>query len=344
MLTFAMATGDEGLDLDLALQALAGVSGPGDRLLVFHAGDDRSFTRLQGFAAQRPTRIIRTDSPVDRPRDLLRLALEMAETDYTLLLSPTDRLQPEATARLRRRLAQEAPDLMLLHSAWWLTDTTHPLPRSDSARFEDLPLRPAPADCADLLPDPRRLVYRSADWLARLATWPPAPDDRAFFDRALAESTDFAVLRAPVLLHLFAPADPAPTLAAFTADLAERDRSERAACLTCWTPALEECLALCPPAGAVALLDRLPGIIALLPRTLRRDMANRPGAFARLLAARIDEGATGAKAELALQLADRQQQRSEILAAAYGRLRQDLDLALPGPDYLRALYTRLRDL
>ncbi|MEN9063023.1 hypothetical protein [Ponticoccus litoralis] len=168
MLTFAMATRDEGPELELALRALARASGPGDRLLVFHSGDDRSLTRLQGFAAEYPTRTIRTDSPVGGHRDLLRLALDMAETEYTLVLSPSDRLQAEAFAGLRRTLAQTAPDLALLHSAWWLADDSHPLPRSDSAAFDSLPPQPAAADCAGLLPDPRRLVYRTADWLARL--------------------------------------------------------------------------------------------------------------------------------------------------------------------------------
>ena len=43
-------------------------------------------------------------------------------------------------------------------------------------------------------------------------------------------------------------------------------------------------------------------------------------------------------------VAAEQQRRMDNLAVAYGRLRQDLDLALPGSDYLHALYTRLRGL
>jgi len=47
---------------------------------------------------------------------------------------------------------------------------------------------------------------------------------------------------------------------------------------------------------------------------------------------------------LSLQMSAQQQRRTDILASAYSKLRQDLDLALPGPDYLRNLYTRLRSL
>ena len=96
MLTFVMATENEGPDLDLTLDALVQAKGPEDALLVFHAGDDRTLARLQTFAAGHSAQIIRTDSPVGNRGDLLRLALEMAETDYTMVLAPTDRLPSPA--------------------------------------------------------------------------------------------------------------------------------------------------------------------------------------------------------------------------------------------------------
>ncbi|MFG6604736.1 MULTISPECIES: hypothetical protein [unclassified Sulfitobacter] len=344
MLTFVMATENEGPDLDLTLDALVQAKGPEDALLVFHAGDDRTFARLQTFAAGHSAQIIRTDSPVGNRGDLLRLALEMAETDYTMALAPTDRLQPEAFRTLRRTLQQETPDLCLLHSAWWLADADHPLPRSDSALLEALPQRPSVSDCAGLLPDPRRLIFRTPDWLARLATWPPSADDRAFYERALTQSTELMAAPAPVLLHLYAPTNPAPALLSFTEDLTVRPKSERVACLVEWMPFLDEQLALCPPAETSLILNALPNIVAHLPRPVRRNMSQQPGAFACLLDAQIKDGSSGAKAELSLQISAQQQYRTDILARAYGRLRQDLDLALPGPDYLRNLYTRLRGL
>ena len=248
MLTFVMATENEGPDLDLTLGALVQAKGPEDALLVFHAGDDRTLARLQTFAAGHSAQIIRTDSPVGTRGDLLRLALEMAETDYTMVLAPRDRLQPEAFRALRRTLQQETPDLCLIRSAWWLADADHPLPRSDSALLEALPQWPSVSDCASLLPDPRRLIFRTADWLARLATWPPSADDRAFYECALTQSTKLMAAPAPVLLHLYAPTNPAPALLSFTEDLAARPKSERAACLAEWVPLLDEQLTLCPPA------------------------------------------------------------------------------------------------
>lgn len=344
MLTFAMATENEGPDLDLALRALAEAKGPEDALVVFHTGDDRTLARLQTFAAHHTAQIIRTDGPIGDRADLLRLALEMAETNYTMVLAPTDRLHPDAFSALRKIVTQENPDLCLVHSAWWLADADHPLPRSDSALFETLPLRPTATDCAYLLPDPRRLIFRTADWRARLATWPPAEDDRAFYERALAQSTELMAAPAPVLLHLYVPANPAPALLGFARALAARPKAERTACLVEWMPFLDESLTLCPPDETSAVLGTLPDIITELPRPFRWNMARLPGAFARLLEAQITEGRVGAKAELSLQISAQQQRRTDILASAYGRLRQDLDLALPGPDYLRNLYTRLRGL
>ena len=344
MLTFAMTTGNEGPDLDLTLRALAQVKGPHDALLVFHTGDEPTLARLQSFAANHRTQIIQTDGPMDDRGDFLRLALQMAETDYTIALGPTDRLLPEAFTALRETLQQENPDLCLFNSAWWLADADHPLPRGDNALFDTLPLRPAAKDCAGLLPDPRRLIFRTADWQPRLATWPPAMEERAIYQRALTESTKLMVLRAPVLLHLYCSANPARALSGFTQALAARPKRERAACLAEWMPFLDEQIALCPPTETSALLDTLPDVIAQLPRSVRRDMARLPGTFARLLEAQITDGRVGAKAELSLQMSAQQQRRTDILASAYSKLRQDLDLALPGPDYLRNLYTRLRSL
>lgn len=344
MLTYLLATRTEGPDLDLVLRGLSRASGPDDRLLVFHTGDGETLRRLQAFAAHHPTRIIQTDSPLARLGDLLQLGLKMAETAYTFALTPTDRLQGDAITAVRAHLGAAAPDLCLVNSAWWLADDEHPLPRTDSALFEALPMKPDAAACAGLLPDPGRLIFRTADWADRTARWPKGLDGKALYDRAMADSTDLTCRTAPALLHLLTAVDPGPVLSACTDALAACPKGARAACLAQWGPLLDEHLALCPPAEARTILTALPGIIALLPRQVRRSLDSQPGSFARLLAARLREGDLGAKAELSLLLAAQQQHRTDILAAAYGRLRQDLDLALPGPDYLHALYTRLRGL
>ncbi|MEM8582353.1 MAG: hypothetical protein AAGF50_14245, partial [Pseudomonadota bacterium] len=111
MLTFAVIIRDDGLDIDPFLRSLERVSGPGDELLAFHAGDGRPPTVLEAYAQNHRARIIRTDSAVGGLGELLRLSLKMAETAYTLVLSPTDRLQRDAFDGLRSGLEQEAPDL-----------------------------------------------------------------------------------------------------------------------------------------------------------------------------------------------------------------------------------------
>lgn len=342
MLTFAMATREEGPDFELSLAALAQASGPSDRLLVFHFGDDQTLSRLQRFSERHPARIIQTDSPIEEPIDLLRLALAMAETAYTLILSPTDRLQPDALESLRITLELAAPDLCLLHSAWWLADAKYPLPRSDSAAFEKLPLRPSPEECSDLLPDPRRLLFRTRDWRERFNSRPLPDQQRDFYETILSDSAELLVARSAVLLHLHTPKDPTPTLQDFCFALSNLPKSERATGLDAWSKVLDEALTLCPPEKANSLLRTLPKITALLPRSARKKIAHRTGVFAHLLAAQITEGSIGAKVALSLQLSEQQQRRSNVLAASYGRLRADLDLALPGPEYLQALYTRIR--
>ncbi|MEL7090204.1 MAG: hypothetical protein AAFN94_00580 [Pseudomonadota bacterium] len=342
MLTCLLATHDEGSAFDLFLRALADAIGPADSLLVFHSGDAQTLARLQGFAETHATRIIQIDQPVAGHGDLLRLGMRMVEQGYVLALDPTDRLQAEAMATLRTQLNRDAPDLALVHSGWWLADAGHPLPRSDSAMFATLPVQPNQAACAALLPDPRRLVWRAPDWADRVAHWPQDLEGKALYARALADSTQRSAVRAPMLLHRMDPVDPAPVLAACIADLETRAKAARTAALADWAPLLDEHLSLCPPAAAATILDTLPRIAALLPRQARRHMGQQKGSFARLLHARITDGALGAKAELGLGLAAHQHHRSDLLAHAYDRLRRDVDLALPGPDYLQALYTRLR--
>lgn len=342
MLTYLMATQDEGPDFDLFLRDLAQAMGPEDTLLVFHRGDEQTLARLQAFAEHHLTQIVQTEGPVACLGDLLRLGLQIAETKYTFPLAPTDRLQPNALVALRENLNRETPDLCVIYSAWWLADTDHPLHRSDRAFFDTLAARPAPADCAGLLPDPRRLVFQTAKWIGRSAAWPAGLEGKALYDRTLSDNTDLIAMPAPALLHLFALVNPKPALEDLHQELAARAKGDRSACLAEWAPLLDEHLSLCPPSDAQTVLRALPPIAALLPRQARRNVTHIPGPFALLLAAWIKDGDLGAKAELSLFLATQQQRRTDILASAYGRLRQDLDLALPGPDYLRALYTRLR--
>lgn len=342
MLTFAVIIRDDGLDIDPFLRSLERVSGPGDELLAFHAGDGRPPTVLEAYAQNHRARIIRTDSAVDGLGELLRLSLKMAETAYTLVLSPTDRLQRDAFDGLRSGLEQEAPDLCLIHSGWWLADPEQPLPRDDSALFEALPVRPDAGACAGLLPDPRRLIWRTTEWVDQSATWPTHLDGKALYERGLSECGHLMAAPKPTLLHHLTQVDPGPVLSSFTESLGAYPRKERMTCLREWAPLLDEHIALCPPASAMLVLNSLPRIVALLPRLERRRMDQISGSFARLLEAWIKDGHPGAKAELSLCLSAQQQYRSEVLAAAYDRLRRDIDLALPGPDYLRTLYMRLR--
>lgn len=135
-LAYLMTSWNEAHDIDLFLGALAQIMDEDDRFLVFHQGDGDTLTRLQGFAIRHRTQIIQTDNSVMGLGGLLKLGVQMPETEYCLTLNAADRLPPDAVAALKGRLAAEeqhyndqtAPGLYLINSAWRLADPTHPLP------------------------------------------------------------------------------------------------------------------------------------------------------------------------------------------------------------------------
>lgn len=341
MLSFVMVTQDEGADLDAGLRALDAVMTPDDRLIAVDTGStDHSVARLEAFDAR--CHLVRLDAGALGWAEAMRLALDLAQTPYLMALQPRDRLCPGPLSALRDYLAASAPDLAVLETGWWLCDPDHPMPRSDTALAMALPAPADPAALQGLCPDPRRLVLSSARWRDRREALGADKTAVSLYAEVLAQAGSAHFQPGPVLLHPPAPADPVALLRDVAQEMAALPAAARAARLDARLVWLDEVVMRTPPEAGAALLDAFAGVLRGLARPLRRRLRAADGPAGMIAAALHRRGRAEALATLALLAAQENRRRTEHLATDYARLRGDLDLALPGPDYLRALYARLR--
>jgi hypothetical protein len=148
---------------------------------------------------------------------------------------------------------------------------------------------------------------------------------------------------APVLLSpLPAPCDPAPQIATLSARLSAAPRGDAPALLGRALLRLDDMLALLDPAQAEGFLAAARAFAAALPRRLRRQALAHEGPSGAILSdLRRGDGAS-ARARLTLHFAAQDRARVAALTGEIAQLRADLDLALPGPDYLVDLFHRAR--
>ncbi|KAA8610016.1 hypothetical protein [Salipiger aestuarii] len=264
----------------------------------------------------------RTECPMDIACALVRQQTGQA---HVLPLRPGDRLAAGAAAGLATWLAREDPALALLGGGFHLGDGAAPLPGTpvlDAAR-----------------PDPRRLLPRGgcapqidpfADPAAAWAAWESALDGSAP-----------ALFEAPVLLRPLPQASALPALTELGARLKTAPRGAAPALLARLAPWLDDALAMAPAGHAFETAAAALALRAALPRALRREAAALPGATGALLRADTEAAAL---AVLGLLASARQDRIAQALAAGQAQLRRDLDLALPGPEYLADLYARVRGL
>lgn len=262
----------------------------------------------------------RAECPMDIACTLVRQQTGHA---YVLPLRPGDRLAAGAAAELAAWLAREDPALALLGGGFHLGDGAAPLP-----------------DTAPLarLPDPRRLLPRGgcapqidpfADPAAAWAAWEAALGDAP------------ALFAPAVLLRPVPQGSARPVLTALGARLKAAPRGGAPALLARLAPWLDAALALAPAEHAFETAAAALTLRAALPRALRREAGALPGPTGALLRAETEPAAL---AVLGLLASARQDNIATALAAGQARLRADLDIALPGPDYLADLYARVRGL
>lgn len=282
---------------------------------------------------------------------------------WLLALSAADRLYPAGLAALRTALAG-APEagLAICGADWWLGAPGVTLAWPDAGRW------PAPglqdrAAALSLRADPDRMLQRggigAGARLARLAGAEPAlplaamigesqallaAHPRALFCPAPLFSTPLPASRATEAVALLTAALPGRGHPS-DAGLADGGMADGGA-LPALAQRLTEELELAEPADLPALLDRLDAGLRALPRRGRAALLAQPGPLpgllAGLLAALHRGGPVAALPLAALIAAQGNLRRNTALAAALGRLRRDVDVALPGPDYLIEQFDRLR--
>ena len=323
MLSLVLWTHDAGTSLRGTLQALTDVRAqPGVELILVDSGSrDDTLSELTQYAAG-GVPLIRIDADQAAGPTILTLMRAQAQHPYVLMLRPGDRVDPDALPGLIRYLEQERPATALLDHTHWLGDPALQIPAPDADRLAALPDAPDTATLRQLSPDLRRvLVHRdhdlctapSGDLAADWATWdriaaldPTLFPGRAVLSLEMPRITATDLLQAAARLLGQSPDAPALVWAADLLALADPD------------PACLEAAADLP-SGATAPAPLGPILTAL-----------QAGDRATALAC------------LAMVAARRERQMTTLLSAQVTRLRRDLDLALPGPDYLRALYDRIR--
>lgn len=341
MLSFAMATRNEGRALDDTLRMLGATMAPEDHLIAIDAGStDRTVARLMEFAERAPCTVLQLDTPEIRLAQALLLALDSAQTAYVMWLGPRDHLRPEALSDLRQCLEVTAPDLAVTDSGWWYATPDRVWPRADAARAATLPPDAAKSTLLALCPDPRRLVIarRAEPHLRPILN--DATSDPTLYAALVAAATRPAFVAAPVMLHALDSTDPAPQLEALRQHL-PADSQAALHMITVWS---DDAVLRTAPDQAEALCAQLLAVWQALPPALQDAPCTHNGPSAALFAALRAGGIRDAMLHFALSALARQQQQSAHLAAENTQLRHEVQAALPGPDYLRRLYDRARNI
>lgn len=319
-------------------------------LLLIDAGtEDATSCTLASLAATSHAEHValsRTDCSPNLARSITR---RMTGARHVLLVRAHERLVFAALPQLADWLVELDPERALLAGGWWLNEPYPPrpdalpqgvLPYPDAARLAALPQKPDAAALRSLCPDPRRILVTE-----------DAPDESdPFSDPALAWESWQKLLSGPatptvfpepVLLRPLPEAGAAATLALALTRLKDTPRGERGRFLEETASWLGDALVVSSAAEAPETDAALHRIWSMLSRRLRAQAAALPGPAGVVFSA-VARGQS--LAALSLLATARQEQIVRVMLAEQSQLRANLDLALPGPDYLADLYARVRDL
>lgn len=358
-LTFLMLVRDAGPGLWQSCQSLRAVARAGDRIVTVDAGSQDSTAQLlRRFSVERgwgqgvehvPLYL---DTDPGSPEAWEVLARDQAAGGWLIALGRDDHPCAAGLAALRGLLdlAEGQTDLAVLGSCFWLGAPLAVLPCPEAGRGPGPGLHPAAA-ARPLRPDPDLLLWRGGvglgPRLARLAAGtPPPPPAEVWetYDSLLAAQTCALFCPEPVL------ARPLPEgqgvgatywLAGRLAGLAAAPGPDGFAQIDLQLQRLSDEIALSPPVALPEVLSVLETLLQQLPRRTRTALLARPGPLAPILTALYRGGVMAAAPFAALIAAQAERMRSLALAATIGRLRADLDIALPGADYLCDMFDRL---
>lgn len=319
-LSFALIHTSDTPDIWHSCQSLAQVLCAGDDLVLFETGSatDRPldrFTRETGWPHNIIPKHIRLP---DMPAADQRLALAQSQADhpYIVQLTSQDIMRPKGVAELRQA-AGAAPDLIVANHGWHLGQGLGQMPTADADRWAGA------LDAHMLSADPDRL------------TGPAAGPD---YDAALAKAQSIQLVSEPVLLRPLPDHMDLTTIPDITKGVLASGPADRATYLGRALQRLSDGLALLHPDQALTCLGALTQMLNALPRRDRKAAA----AQMPLLAALSKGGPDAALPHLMLGFAAQDRSRLQAMTKGVAQLRQDVDTALPGPDYLIELYERTR--
>ncbi|MBE1291341.1 MAG: hypothetical protein GJ677_02515 [Rhodobacteraceae bacterium] len=330
MLSFVVISRGEWSDLRRSLARLAGAVRPEEKVFVVTCG--ASEDTLRELERHPYVQTLRFDVPELSRAEVMHLMRSEVQTPYMLCLDGQEMIVPEALPALRLLLRSQSPEVVVLNRKWWLGSTDVTLPAPDHRRLMALEATPPRQDLLGLTPDPGRLLLH-VDLAKRLAeeamTTGEWDRDMAAWNRILEASEHVLLCPEPVLLAPLATRAAAPAVQA-AAHVAPPDTA------LLWAG---DALAFAEPGEAHALLEAAEVLLAgFATDSALPDL----GPMAPVLRGLRSGGPAMGLAELALVFAAQDRARTEALTQAVGTLRSDLDLALPGPDYLRRLYDRIR--
>lgn len=299
-------------------------------LVVLDTSNDADTrAELHQCAAGRNMQVIVLDRALDDPADRAAAARQAAGFAYVLMLGPQDWVDPDQLPALATMLAATTPEVCVLGMAHWLGDPAVILPAPDAPRVAALLDPPEATDLLRLMPEPQRLLLRNG-----IATRTGAPmQDWQVWRDTLARTEAVAVFAPPVLRRPLPQHGAARALEAAGQTQIGNDPG----LVLEWA---SDAFDLATARDATELLDAATALAGRLGQIGHTPPA--PRALGAVITALEHKDAALALARIALSVAANSEAASQGMATELGRLRRDLDLALPGPDYLRALYDRIR--
>jgi glycosyltransferase involved in cell wall biosynthesis len=344
MLSFVMVTHNDGAAFEEALHALAPALQRGDRLLAIDTGStDGTLERLSRFGEGVGCDTIRLDTDTFTVSEALALGLLVAQTAYVMLLDTRDRVHPGWLWHLRNRLKSDQPDLAMINTVWWSGDLERAYSRVDAARMEKLPPLVDTTSLQRLCPEPRRMVLARAAWRAQAALLAQAPTAHALYTQITKLADSCAFVNAPIVHQHPSFVAPVPLLEALGTHITRMPRRQQANALQDRLILADDLVNRTPPDRAAELVTALETFAARLSRWIRPALGKHEGPAGALWRARKQEGRQGALLWLAHKALAEQQQQNAHLTKQVEQLHTQLEMALPKPDYLRALYDRVRN-
>jgi hypothetical protein len=303
-------------------------------LIIFDtSGDTEVLAELRQFAKGRNMQIIVLDPSSNPVHDMNVIAKAAAEFPYVLVLNPNEWVATEYLSELVAHLLQTQPEVCVLGHAYWYGDPAVIWPTSDMPRLTALPVSPNTQELRALTPLIHRLIQRDA---VSHNSEEPDQNWNVWCD-VLDHAQDITAFTHPVIRTPLPKACAAKTLAAATA--VATARPEDLGQVLQWS---SDAFHLAGAEDALDLLSAITTLVRTFPEGISAFADQDTSPFGSVLKAVKEGETTLALSQIILVATTNSQIANQLMVHEVARLRRDLDLALPGPDYLRTLYDRIR--